>query len=70
MAFTPRSWLGALGIMLGLIALFLVLEYAGGATSLIGALASGAMGVFGTLQGRSVSGGGYSVGAPSPAQST
>lgn len=70
MAFNPRSWLGALGIMLALIALFLVLEYAGGATALVGALATGASQVFGTLQGRAVSGGGVSVGAPSPAQST
>ncbi|HUC37033.1 MAG TPA: hypothetical protein VMR97_07915 [Acidimicrobiales bacterium] len=64
------GWLGALGIMLSLIALFLVLEYAGGATGIIGALASGAAGVFGTLQGRTVSIGGTTVGQPSPAQST
>jgi len=70
MAFRPGSWLGALGIMLSLIALFLILEYAGGTTSIIGSLATGAIGVFGTLQGRAVSVGGTTVGAPSTAQSS
>ena len=50
-----RNWLGVVGVMLALIALYLVLEHATGAAGLIGALGAGTMAVFGTLQGRSVS---------------
>jgi hypothetical protein len=61
--FNPRSWLGIIGVMLFLIALYLVLEKAAGASSILGTLAAAGVAVFGTLQGRNVSGvGGVSVG--------
>lgn len=57
----PRGILGVIGVVLALVALYLVLEKATGATNILGALASGGIGFVGTLQGRTVSGGGYSV---------
>ncbi len=59
--FSPRGALGVIGIMLGLIALYLILEKAGGASQLLSTLATGGMAIFGTLQGRNVSGGGVQV---------
>ncbi|HET9691001.1 MAG TPA: hypothetical protein VFP61_07595 [Acidimicrobiales bacterium] len=59
--FNPRGLLGLVGTMLALIALYLLLEKASGATSILGALASGSLGVFGVLQGRNVSSNGTSV---------
>lgn len=50
-------------LMLGLIALYLVLEHFAGATSIISTLAAGTMSVFGTLQGRTVSAYGQTVSA-------
>lgn len=61
MAFAPRNVLGVVGIILGLIALYLVLTMAAGANSLLGTLASGSLGLVGALQGRNVSAGGVSV---------
>lgn len=43
---------GVIGVMLFLIAIYLVLEKAGGASSLIGATADGGSKIFKTLQGR------------------
>lgn len=54
--FSPRNLLGVVGVMLFLIALYLVLEHAGGFSKAISAIASGTIGIFGVLQGRSVSG--------------
>lgn len=59
--FNPRGILGVIGVILALIALYLILEKAGGATSVLGSIASGSIGLVGVLQGRNVSGGGYSV---------
>ena len=50
-------------LMLGLIALYLVLEHFAGATSIISTLAAGTMSIFGTLQGRSVTAYGANVAA-------
>lgn len=47
-----RSVYGALGVMLFLIALYLFLVNASGATSIISAGGSAASGIFKTLQGR------------------
>lgn len=58
-----HNWLGIVGVMLALIALYLVLEHATGAAGLIGALAAGGMSIFGTLQGRPVSAYGAQVAA-------
>lgn len=49
-----RNFLGIVGVMLALVALYLVLEHATGAAGLLGALAAGGMAIFGTLQGRTV----------------
>lgn len=57
----PRGILGVIGVILALIALYLLLEKAGGATQLLGAVASGSLGVIGTLQGRTVTYNGASV---------
>jgi hypothetical protein len=51
----PRSFLGVIGVMLFLVALYLVLEYATGASGVIAALSAAGVQIFGTLQGRSVS---------------
>ena len=59
--FSPRNVLGLVGVMLFLIALYLVLEKAGGASQVFGALAGGALSVFGVLQGRNVTSGNVSV---------
>jgi hypothetical protein len=59
--FNPRGILGVIGVILALIALYLLLEKATGATNILGAIASGSIATIGTLQGRSVTGGGYSV---------
>ncbi len=53
--FNPRGILGVIGVMLALIALYLLLEKASGATSILGALASSALQLTGALQGRNVS---------------
>lgn len=58
-----RNWLGVVGVMLALIALYLVLEHATGAAGLIGALGAGTMAIFGTLQGRAVNAYNMSVAA-------
>lgn len=50
-------------LMLGLIALYLVLEHFAGASSIISTLAAGGMAIFGTLQGRQVSGYGQTIAA-------
>lgn len=47
-----RDVYGALGVMLFLIALYLVLENGAQATRIIGAIGSSTSGVFRTLQGR------------------
>lgn len=51
-----------LGIMLGLVALYLVLVNPAATSQILGSLGSLGAQTFGTLQGRSVSGGGISVG--------
>lgn len=53
--FSPRGITGVIGVVLALIALYLVLEKAGGASQVIGSLAGAAMTGIGTLQGRNVS---------------
>ena len=58
-----HNWLGIVGTMLALIALYLLLEHATGAASVISSLGAGTMAIFGTLQGRQVSAYGSSVGA-------
>lgn len=50
-----------LGIMLGLVALFLVLNNASNADTILKSLASAGAQTFGVLQGRNVSGGSISV---------
>lgn len=57
------KFLKIVGLMLGLIALYLVLEHFAGAADVISSLAAGGMAIFGTLQGRSVSAYGSSVAA-------
>lgn len=57
----PRGILGVIGVILALVALYLILEKGANATSILGALTSGSIGLVGTLQGRSVSSGGTSV---------
>jgi hypothetical protein len=47
-----RSVYGAVGVMLFLVALFLVLDKAGGAAQVIRAVAAGGVDIFRTLQGR------------------
>lgn len=56
-----RNWLGIVGVMLTLIALYLVLEHAAGAAQVLGTLGAGTMAIFGTLQGRSVQAYGESI---------
>lgn len=58
-----HNWLGIVGTMLALIALYLILEHAGGAAQVIGTLSAGTMAIFGTLQGRTVTAYGQTVGA-------
>jgi hypothetical protein len=63
----PRGIIGVIGVVLVLIALYLILEHYAGATSILSSLANGSIGLVGTLQGRTVSGGGgagYAVGVP------
>jgi hypothetical protein len=48
-----RGFYSALGVMLFLVALYLVLNQASGATSIIGSAASAGRTIFTTLQGRS-----------------
>ncbi len=57
-----RNWVGIVGTMLALIALYLILEHAAGATSVLSTLAAGTMTVFGTLQGRPVTAYGTQIG--------
>lgn len=52
-----------LGIMLGLVALYLVLVNPQAVNQILGSLGSLGAQTFGTLQGRAVSGGGITVGA-------
>lgn len=59
--FNPRGILGVIGVVLALIALYLLLEKAGGATQVLGSIASGSVGLVGALQARNVSIGGVSV---------
>lgn len=59
--FSPRGLIGVIGVILALIALYLILEKGGQATKVLGSLASGSIGLVGALQGRNVSGGGYSI---------
>ena len=47
-----RSVYGALGVMLALVALFLLLDKAGGAAQVIRAISAGGVDIFKTLQGR------------------
>lgn len=47
-----RNTWGAIGVMLALIALYLVLEHAGGASQVIGAFGSFGTNLARTLQGR------------------
>lgn len=47
-----KSVYSALGVMLFLVAMYLVLTQAGGATKIISSVASGANATFKTLQGR------------------
>jgi hypothetical protein len=49
-----HNWLGIVGTMLALIALYLILQNAGGAAQVIGTIGAGTMAIFGTLQGRNV----------------
>lgn len=51
-----------LGIMLGLVALYLVLVNSQSTTQILGSLGSLGAQTFGVLQGRSVTGGGIQVG--------
>lgn len=60
-----HNWLGIVGTMLALIALYLILEHSAGAAQVIGTIGAGTMAIFGTLQGRSVTAYGESVGASS-----
>lgn len=57
----PRGILGVIGVILALVALYLILEKGANATSILGALTSGSIATIGVLQGRSVSGQGFSV---------
>lgn len=66
--FQPHNLWAVVGVVLFLIALYLVLENYGGASSVLGTLFSGATVLTGTLQGRSVSSGGISIQAQKPAQ--
>lgn len=50
--FNPRSVYGTVGVMLFLVAIYLVLEKAAGATSIIRAVGDTSAQVFKTLQGR------------------
>lgn len=59
--FSPRGILGVVGVILALVALYLLLEKAGGATQILGALATGSLSTIGVLQGRNVSASGVSV---------
>lgn len=59
--FNPRGILGVIGVILALIALYLILEKATGATNILSALAGGGIATIGALQGRSVSGAGYNI---------
>lgn len=59
--FNPRSLLGVVGVMLLLVALYLVLEKAGGASQVIGTLAAGGLSIFSALQGRNVNAYGVQV---------
>lgn len=59
--FNPRGIIGVIGVILALIALYLILERAGGATQVLGSIASGSIGLVGALQGRNVAGNGVSV---------
>ncbi len=52
-----------LGIMLGLVALYLVLVNPGATSQILSSLGSLGSQTFGTLQGRTVSGGGITVGS-------
>jgi hypothetical protein len=47
-----KSVYSALGVMLFLVAMYLVLQHAGGATQIIASIASAGKMTFGTLQGR------------------
>jgi len=60
----PRGVLGVIGVMLALVALYLLLEHAGGASQIFSTLAASGMALFGTLQGRTTSAYGMTVGAP------
>lgn len=59
--FNPRGILGVIGVILALVALYLILEKGTNATAILGALTSGSIATIGVLQGRSVSGSGYSI---------
>lgn len=59
--FTPRNILAVVGTVLALIALYLILEKAGGATQILGSIASGSLALTGALQGRTVTSNGVSV---------
>ena len=63
-AFNPRGVIGVIGVILALIALYLLLEKGANTTQLLGSIAQGAIGLTGTLQGRTVSYAGVSVGQP------
>jgi len=45
---------GALGTMLGLVALYLVLSFSGGFAAIVKSISKGLVSVFATLQGRDV----------------
>jgi hypothetical protein len=56
-----RGLEATLGIMLGLVALFLVLNNADASNQILSGLSNLGMSTFGTLQGRKVTGGGVTV---------
>ncbi|HET9059165.1 MAG TPA: hypothetical protein VFN61_04530 [Acidimicrobiales bacterium] len=56
--FKPNSAWAVVGVVLFLIALYLVLEHFGGASALLSTLFNGSTLLAGTLQGRKVTGGG------------
>jgi hypothetical protein len=60
--FDPHNFWAVIGVVLFLIALYLVLENYVGATNILSNLFSGSVGLAGTLQGRSVTVGGVKVG--------
>lgn len=60
--FDPRSLYAVIGVILFLVALYLILANGTGANTLLSTIAGGTVGLVGTLQGRAVSSNGTGVG--------